>query len=66
MLLGSNLTATFIVKIWIEVDEKENRKVWRGYIQHIPSENKVYLKSLEEINVYMGQYLKAIGEGRGV
>ncbi len=55
-------THSFVVKIWREepaVDHKQGR--WRGHITHVPSGERRYLKSLNEIVAFMVPYLVSMG-----
>lgn len=55
-------THSFVVKIWREEpadDHKEGR--WRGHITHVPSGERRYLKSLNEIVAFMVPYLISMG-----
>ena len=60
---ASNQTATFIVKIWIEENDLEVEKVWRGSITQVTSGTKKYVKNLDEIKLFIDQYLKSMGIG---
>ncbi|HKU75353.1 MAG TPA: hypothetical protein VJR02_15690 [Pyrinomonadaceae bacterium] len=49
---------SFIVKIWIdEQDGKSGRRVWRGYVTHVPSGAQRYLKCLSDIEDFIKEYL---------
>ena len=56
-----NQTATFIVKIWVEENDLEVEKVWRGYITHVTSGTRKYVKNLDEIKLFIDQYIKSMG-----
>ena len=62
VVVDLNLNATFIVKIWIEENDFEIGKVWRGYITHVTSGNKKYIKNLDEIKIFLDQYIKSMGD----
>lgn len=56
---------SFIVKLWLEdAGGKKKRKVWRGYITHVPTGARRYLKRLSDITEFIREYLdgsEAIG-----
>jgi hypothetical protein len=53
---------SFIVKVWLEETAAEAGEArWRGYITHVPSGKKHYLKSLNEITDYIAPYLQEMG-----
>jgi hypothetical protein len=51
-------TQSFVVKIWVEdpADDADD-VVWRGHITHVVSGERIYFKSLEEIQTFMDRYL---------
>jgi hypothetical protein len=63
---GSNpdeaLTQSFIVKVWLE--ERPPGKAgarWRGHVTHVPGGERVHVKSLQEITVYISRFLRGMG-----
>ena len=55
-------THSFIVKIWLEEPGLGGRRgKWRGYITHVPSGERRYLESLNEILAFMIPYLLSMG-----
>ena len=53
---------SFIVRVWVEERaEGAGRGVWRGYITHVSSSRRRYLKSLDDIGDYIALYLEAMG-----
>lgn len=44
----------FILRLWYEDDE--NRGTWRGWIQHVGSGEKRYLRSQEDILDFLQQH----------
>jgi hypothetical protein len=53
---------SFIVRIWLEeTPEEAGQAVWRGYITHVPSEERHYLKGLDDITAYIAPYLGEMG-----
>jgi len=68
MNISEENTQVFIVRIWLEPREIEGADpLWRGMIQHLPSSEQRYVKSLDEIVTFIAICLKAMGvklEGR--
>ena len=56
---------SFIVKIWVEETDRDlEKETWRGYITHVTSGERQYVKSLEEITDYFRGYLVSLdGDG---
>ena len=53
---------SFIIRIWVEErDEQGGPLLWRGHITHVPSEERVYLKDLDDILAFIEPYLGAMG-----
>jgi hypothetical protein len=49
---------SFIVKLWLEdAGGKRKRKVWRGYITHVPTGARRYLKNLDDITEFIREFL---------
>ena len=49
---------SFIVKLWLEdQDGKKGRRVWRGYVTHVPSGAQRYLTCLNDIEEFIKEYL---------
>jgi hypothetical protein len=58
---------SFIVRVWVEERaEGASRGVWRGHITHVPSGERRYLKSLDEIGDFVASYLKTMGVKPGI
>ncbi len=58
---------SFIIKLWIEkVTERRRTTVWRGYITHVPSGERRYLKDLDEITAFIAPHLEVIGARVGM
>ena len=58
---------SFIVKVWFEEEATKNSDAtWHGYITHVPSGKKCYLKNLGEITAFIEPYLKAMGNRSGL
>lgn len=55
-------THSFVIKIWIEErDDKSGKVSYRGYITHVPSGARRYLKDLNDIINFILTYLEAMG-----
>ncbi len=53
---------SFIIKIWLEeVADEADQAVWRGHITHVPSGERRYVKTLEDIATFIVPYLEAMG-----
>jgi hypothetical protein len=60
-------TQSFIVRVWVEdrAEEAGQRK-WRGQITHVSSDNRRYVKNLNEIPDFIAPYLEAMGMKPGM
>jgi hypothetical protein len=69
-VLGGNLPGqiihSFIIKIWREEAEKGKPPQWRGHITHVPGNERCYLKTLEEVSVFILDYLQRMGVNTGL
>jgi len=55
-------TQAFVVRIWIEPQQRQNAKpVWRGVIERFDSGERVYFDQLDKISAYFAQYLDELG-----
>lgn len=53
---------SFIVKIWLEESlEEADQVVWRGHVTHVPSEDRRYFQTLDDIVDFIAPYLERIG-----
>lgn len=52
---------SFIVKIWREEPGKGRAFTWRGYITHVPDNERHYLTSLGGIGSFIRVYLQQMG-----
>lgn len=53
---------SFVVKIWVEeTDGTARRARWRGHITHVPSAERRYLRTLEDVTAFMVPYLERMG-----
>ena len=58
---------SFIIKLWIEeVSEIAGAPDWHGYITHVPSGRRGYVKDLSEITAFIAPYLEARGVKVGI
>jgi hypothetical protein len=46
----------FIVRMWQEPSQAVSAH-WRGYIEHVPSGQRLYFTSLTDLNDFIGQRL---------
>ncbi|NWJ48684.1 MAG: hypothetical protein HXX08_22720 [Chloroflexi bacterium] len=55
-------THSFIIKVWLEETAVETHKpLWHGYISHVGSGRRRYLKNLDEIKPFLAGYLSEMG-----
>jgi hypothetical protein len=55
-------THSFIVKVWLEETvEEAGRAKWRGYITHVPSGERRYVRDMDEITAFIAPYLEGMG-----
>lgn len=53
---------SFIVKIWLEETAAEaGRALWRGHITHVPSGERRYLKSLDDVAAFIEPFMARMG-----
>jgi hypothetical protein len=58
---------SFIVRVWVEERaEGASRGVWRGHITHASSDQRRYLKNLDEIGDFIASYLETMGVKPGM
>lgn len=58
MDLSESTLHSFIIKLWLEADcSKSEPNVWRGYITHVPTGERRYLKRLSDITDFVQEYL---------
>jgi hypothetical protein len=55
-------THPFIVRIWLEETAAEaGRATWRGYVTHVPSGERRYIHTLDEIAAFIAPYVESMG-----
>jgi hypothetical protein len=60
--LPENSTHSFVVKIWLEEKNAETGSfLWRGYIIHVRSRKRRYIKTLDEISDFINNYVDMMG-----
>ena len=58
----SALPQSFIIRFWVdELPEGGAHPQWRGQITHVPSGERRYLQSFDEIRSFIVPYLQALG-----
>lgn len=56
------ITHAFIVRIWIEPQERKDAEpIWRGVIEDVEDDKRVYFDHLDKMNTYFAKYLEKIG-----
>jgi len=62
MDLSESDVHSFIVRIWLEEEASETQgAIWRGYVTHVPSGERRYIKQLSDLNTFIIPYLEAMG-----
>jgi hypothetical protein len=56
---------SFIVKIWLTNPERRDSAAWRGQITHVSTQERRYLKSLEDITEFIKPFLQRMGVRAG-
>jgi hypothetical protein len=51
-------TQSFLIKLWIEVDKAAGVVAWRGYITHVPDNERRYVTTLFGITDFIALYLE--------
>jgi hypothetical protein len=52
----------FVVRIWLEESaEAGHHATWRGHITHVPSGERRYLRSLDDMASFVAPYLESMG-----
>jgi hypothetical protein len=60
--MSESAPQSFIIKVWLEETADEDRQAsWRGHITHVPSRERRYVQTLDEISLFMAPYLEALG-----
>jgi hypothetical protein len=60
-------THSFIVKVWLEETiEEAGQAKWRGHITHVQSEQRQYLKNLDEIGTFIAPFLESMSVNLGI
>ena len=55
-------TFAFIVRIWVEHGERKDAEpIWRGVIEPVEGDERVYFDRLERLSTYLARYLEAVG-----
>jgi hypothetical protein len=53
---------SFIVKVWLEESlEEAGEAIWRGHVTHVPSQERRYLHTLDDIVDFIGPFLERMG-----
>ena len=56
------ISHAFIVRIWIEPQERKDAEpLWRGVIEDVEDDKPVYFDHLDKMNIYFAKYLEKIG-----
>ncbi len=52
-------THVFVIRIWVEEIETGRQVQWRGHVTHVMSENRKYLKDLDDLTAFIQAYVHA-------
>ncbi|MGH2458928.1 MAG: hypothetical protein ACRDIY_08675, partial [Chloroflexota bacterium] len=53
---------SFVVIVWLEeAPSREGRAVWRGHITHVPSGERRYVTTLDDVPAFIAPYLQRMG-----
>lgn len=67
MHLSETDVHSFIVKLWFERTEKGAvGTTWHGYITHVPSGKRLYLKDLSDVMDFIEPYFEEMGAESGL
>jgi len=56
---------SFLLRVWIESTREESGRLsWRGFIVHLPDEDRSYVQSFDEIRAFICRHL-GCADGRG-
>lgn len=62
MALLEDRTAVFIVRIWCERGDQQDRvPEWRGSVEHVKSGQRAYFRQMEAVLEFMKPHLSDIG-----
>ena len=60
--MSEHITQSFIAKIWLEESVGETgRASWRGHITQVPSGNRQYIETLDDIVQFIAPRLEEMG-----
>jgi hypothetical protein len=60
--LSDQESLIFIIRIWQESrDLTSTNTLWRGVIEHVPTQTRRYLQDLEAIRSFIASYLGELG-----
>jgi len=60
-------THSFVIKLWLDDAGREGGQVaWRGYITHVSSGTRRYIKDVDDIVKFIEPYLEAMGAVKGL
>lgn len=54
-------THSFIVRVWLEEIEDTGLAKWRGYVTHVASGERRYVRNVSEIAAFIVAYLEKMG-----
>ncbi|MFN0148888.1 MAG: hypothetical protein ACKVT1_20480 [Dehalococcoidia bacterium] len=51
----------FVVRLWIEETGRRGGTTWRGHITHVASQEKRYLREIDDLVLFVMPYLQRVG-----
>jgi len=54
-------TRSFLVRIWREAETRPGKYIWRGHVTEVTEAKRKYVKSLDEIGLFIAGYLPELG-----
>jgi hypothetical protein len=52
---------SFVLRLWIEEAAGARSRQWRGHITHVVSRERRYVRSLEDVGLFVMPYLERLG-----
>lgn len=62
--MGNNVHA-FVIRVWNESIEAENSDAWRGYIEHVNHDSRMYFSDFEGVARFIQQQVGVQSTPRG-
>lgn len=63
--MGNRQQHLFIVRVWQEPSQLQPPGQWRGSVEHVPSGQRLYFASMNDLTNFMTFQLNSDGESAG-